>query len=153
MCRALEGWVYVQELEPGCIAWLGEVSQRSGHDSSLEGFQGCEHRGLRLNMWGGIWRHDQEQRNDMEEGRTVRYELSEISPQPFHIVAMENWTIWIFNLTSCFICFIEVSLNMIIFCQLDLRHSEQSQTALWCRGKFLCVILLYNIMHRAVLGA
>lgn len=89
----------------------------------------------------------------MEEGRTVRYELSKISPWPFHIVTMENWTIRIFNLTSCFICFIKVSLNTIIFCQLDLGLSEQSRTALWCRGKFLCVILLYNIMHRAVLGA
>lgn len=89
----------------------------------------------------------------MEEVRTVHYEVSKISPWPFHIVAMKKSTIWIFNLSSYFICFIEVSLNTIIFWQLDLGHSEQSQTALQCRGKFLCVILLYNIMHRAVLGA
>jgi len=44
----------------------------------------------------------------------------------FHVVAMKNWTIWIFNLTSGFIYFLEVPLNTTIFCQLDLGLSEQS---------------------------
>lgn len=30
----------------------------------------------------------------------------------FHTVVMKNWKIWIFNLTSSFIYFVEVPLNM-----------------------------------------
>lgn len=40
------------------MAWFGEVSWRKGHDSSLEGFQGCEGKGLGRNMLDGMRRYE-----------------------------------------------------------------------------------------------
>ena len=65
----------------------------------------------------------------MEEGRTVALQGEGDQPMAqFHIVAMKNWKIQIFNLTNRFIYFVEVPLNITIFCQLVLGLSEQSQT-------------------------
>lgn len=77
--RAPEGSVYKGELELGSPAGLEEW--RSGNKSSLEGFQGWEHRELRWNIWNWICRCDWEHRKHWEEGK-VQHKVSEISLWP-----------------------------------------------------------------------
>lgn len=102
MVRAPQGSVYSGELGLGSPAWLGQKI-------SLEGSQGCEHRGK---MWNWTCRCDWEHRKHWENAAQTEQD------QPLaqsHIVAMKSQKIEIFNLANCLVYFVEVPLNITTF--------------------------------------
>lgn len=75
---------------------------------------------LDLEVWQGA--QEPEGRGKDGAARGERYQPLAQS----HTVAMKNQKTGIFNLANCFIYFVEVPLNTIIFLQLVLELPEQS---------------------------